>query len=292
MSIGVGIGLAFVAMLCWGIGDFWIQKSTRKVGDLEALFFITAFGALVLLPFAYKNIPALFSEAMSTLTVLGILCVVLLLAALLDFEALRVGKLSVVEPIWSFEVPIAGLLAFFLLGERVTAFQIFLIITLLVGLALVSLKKKFALKHLLLERGTLLAFAGAVMMGGANFFMGWFSRLNDPIMANFITDVFIAVVTGTILLASGRLQKFLADMRTNRTILLQMSVANKAAWVAFAFAMTLAPISIAVALSESYIIIAVLLGLAVNKERLAHHQKIGLVCAVLAAIVLATVTAT
>jgi len=60
MSISVGIGLAFVAMLCWGIGDFWIQKSTRKVGDSEALFFITAFGAAVLLPFVYKDIPALF----------------------------------------------------------------------------------------------------------------------------------------------------------------------------------------------------------------------------------------
>lgn len=234
----------------------------------------------------------MFSEAVFTFIVLGILCIVLLLAALLDFEALRIGKLAVVEPIWSFEVPIAGLLAFLLLGERVTAFQIFLIIMLLIGLALVFLKKKFALKHLFLERGTLLAFAGAVMMGGANFFMGWFSRLNDPIMANFVTDIFIAVVTGMILLLSGKLRRFIKDMRTNRTILLQMSVADKAAWVAFAFAMTLAPISIAVALSESYIIIAVLLGLAVNKERLAGHQKIGLACAVLAAVVLAAITAT
>ena len=37
MSISVGIGLAFVAMLCWGFGDFLIQRSTRKVGDIEAL---------------------------------------------------------------------------------------------------------------------------------------------------------------------------------------------------------------------------------------------------------------
>ncbi|OHA19518.1 MAG: hypothetical protein A3C08_01910 [Candidatus Taylorbacteria bacterium RIFCSPHIGHO2_02_FULL_47_18] len=290
MSISVGIGLAFVAMFCWGIGDFWIQKSTRKVGDLEALFFITAFGALILLPFVYKDIPALFLESPHTLVVLGVLCVVLLLAAILDFEALRVGKLAVVEPIWSFEVPIAGLLAFFILSERIDLFQIFLIIILLFGLALVSLKKQYKWRHLLLERGTILAFLGAVMMGGANFFMGWFSRLNDPIMANFITDIFIAVVIGTVLLVSGKLQKTIRDIRGNKTILLQMSVADKAAWVAFAFAMTLAPIGVAVALSESYIIVAVLLGLAVNKERLGAHQKIGLVCAVVAAVVLAAVT--
>src|SRR3989338_10598314 len=113
MSISVGIGLAFVAMFCWGIGDFWIQKSTRKVGDLEALFFITAFGALILLPFVYKDIPALFLESPHTLVVLGVLCVVLLLAAILDFEALRVGKLAVVEPICSFLFSLSFLLSFF-----------------------------------------------------------------------------------------------------------------------------------------------------------------------------------
>ncbi|TSC57963.1 MAG: hypothetical protein Greene041679_205 [Parcubacteria group bacterium Greene0416_79] len=43
MSITVGIGLAFVAMLSWGIGDFLIQKSTRKIGDTETLFLISFF---------------------------------------------------------------------------------------------------------------------------------------------------------------------------------------------------------------------------------------------------------
>lgn len=291
MTISVGLGLAFVAMLCWGIGDFWIQKSTRKVGDGEALFFITVFGAIVLLPFVYKDLPSLFAESRETLTVLAVLCVVLLLAALLDFEALRVGKLAVVEPLWSFEVPVAGLLALFILGERIDSFQILLIAALLFGLAFVSLKKKFHIRHLLLERGTFLALLGAIMMGAANFFMGWGARLSDPLMANFISDVFIAAVTGAALLASGKLRQTLRDVRKNRTVLLQMSVADKAAWVAFAFAMTLAPIGIATALSESYIIISVLLGLAVNRERLAFHQKIGLIVAIAAAVTLAALTA-
>lgn len=290
MSISVGIGLAFVAMLCWGFGDFWIQRSARKVGDVEALFFVTAFGAIVLLPFVYKNIGALLGSSGDTLLILGVLCVVLLLAALFDFEALRVGKLAVVEPLWSFEVPVAAFLAFFILGEEVTMIQIFLIVGLLVGLALVSLKKQFNLKHLLLERGTLLALLGAVFMGAANFFMGWGARVSDPIMANFVTDVFIAVVTGGILLWRGHIRESIRDMGRNVSVLLRMSIADKTAWVAFAFSMTLAPIGVAVALSESYIIIAVLLGLAVNRERLVAYQKIGLVVAIATAITLAAIT--
>lgn len=290
MSISVGIGLAFVAMLCWGIGDFWIQKSTRKVGDLEALFFITFFGAFVLAPFAYPRLGEFWSAPVQTLLVVAVLCVTLLIAAFLDFEALRVGKLAVVEPIWSFEVPVAGLIAFFLLGERVGGVAVVLIVFLLLGLALVSLKGNFKLHRFLLEKGTLLAFLGALMMGTANFFMGLSSRLSDPIMANFISDVFIALVTGCAILYRGKIGKTFRDIRSNLPVLLQMSIADKAAWVAFAFAMVAAPIGIAVALSESYIIVAVLLGLAINRERLDIHQKIGLIVAVISAIGLAVIT--
>src|SRR3989344_1304783 len=112
MNISVGIGLAFVAMLCWGFGDFLIQRSTRKIGDWETLFFITAFGAVVLAPFVYKDIPSLFTEVSRTTYILLGASVILLIAALLDFEALKKGKLAVVEPIWSSEVPVAALLSF------------------------------------------------------------------------------------------------------------------------------------------------------------------------------------
>jgi transporter family protein len=196
VNVQTGIALAFAAMLCWGFGDFWIQKSTRKIGDIEALFFITLFGAIILAPFAYKNVGAVFTGSWQTILVLIVLCVVLLLAAIFDFEALRIGKLSVVEPIWSFEVPGAALLAFFILGERITLLQGLLIFSLLAGLILVSLKEKENIGKFIFERGTVLAFLGAVFMGAANFFMGWSSRLSDPVMANFVSDIFIAIVTG------------------------------------------------------------------------------------------------
>jgi len=290
MTAGVGIGLAFIAMLCWGFGDFLIQRSTRKVGDWEALFFISLFGVVVLLPFVYKRLPALISSGGETLLVLGVLCFVLFFAAILDFEALRVGKLAVIEPVWSFEVPVSALLAFFILSERISWSQGALIVALLVGLALVSLRSKFELRRLLLERGTMLALFGAVMMGAANFFMGWGSRLSDPLMANFLADLFIAAVTLVVLVSTGRFRRTLRDSISNRGLLIPMSVADKVAWVAFAFALVLAPIAIATALSESYIIIAVILGLIINRERLLSHQKVGLSLATLSAIALAALT--
>ncbi len=285
-----GIALSFVAMLCWGFGDLFIQRSARKIGDLEALFFITFFGVVVLFPFVAKELPSFVERGGETFAVFGALCIILLFAALLDFEALRVGKLAIVEPVWSFEVPVSAVLAFFILGEVVSGIQIALIAALLIGLAFTSIRKSVELRRFLIERGSILALFGAVMMGAANFFMGWSSRLSDPIMANFISDLFIAFVVGAILLATGRFSRTLKDVWRTRQILLPMSIADKAAWLAYAFSMSLAPIAVATALSESYIVVAVSLGIFVNKEKLLLHQKIGLVMAIVAALLLASVT--
>ena len=288
MSISVGIGLAFVAMLCWGIVDFLIQKSTRRIGDFETLFLITLFGAAVLLPFVYDDLPALFADGSRiTLFVLFGGSLILFIAALLNFEALREGKISVVEPIWSLEIVAASVLGFSVLGERLSLPEIVLITMLMAGLMLVSFRGKvFSHRHFL-ERGALLALLGALAMGSANFFVGWGARLSDPLMVNFVFNVVIAFLSGAYLLRNGRFARSFRDLARYRTSLVPMIITDNAAWVSYAFAMTLIPIAIATALSESYIIIAVILGLAVGRERLAAHQKVGLVAAVVAAIALA-----
>ena len=292
MTVSVGIGLAFVAMLCWGIGDFLIQKSTRKIGDFETLFLITLFGALVLLPFVYKDVPLLFvSGNENILLVLGGGSLILFVAALLEFEALREGKISVVEPMWSLEIVAAFLFAFAILGERLTPVAVILIVSLIAGLFLVSFRGRvFSHRHFF-ERGVYIGLLSAVLMGVANFFVGWGARLTDALMVNFTLNVIITALSGAYLLFSGRLLKTFQDLVRFRAALLPMMITDNAAWIAYAFAMTLIPIAIATALSESYIIIAVILGLAVSHERLQLHQKVGLGAAGAAAVTLAAMTA-
>ncbi len=261
------------------------------MGDWEALFIIGLIGAAIIFPFVATRIPAVFETSGQEIIIIGIACVVLFLVAIMDFEALRIGKLAIVEPIWSIEIPSAAILAFLILGERISPSQIIVILLLMLGLFAVSIKEKQKIKKFFVERGVFLTFFAAILMGGANFFVGWGSRVADPLAINFITDIFIVAVSGAYLLFTGRLGKMTRDFHSHLILLLPMGIIDKAAWVAFAFAMTLAPIAIAVALSESYIIIAVILGLAVNKEKLARHQKLGLTLAMFSAITLAIMTA-
>lgn len=278
--------LAFVAMICWGFGDFFIQKSTRRVGDWETLFIITFFGSIVLLPFVYKDIPLLFSGSKIYLLLLG--SFVLFIASLLDFEALKKGKISIVEPIWSMEIPVAALLAFFILGESITIWQIVLISLLITGLILTSIKSEHFTKSAWLERGALIALFGALVMGGANFLIGVGSRASNALMMNWFLNVFIAIMSFIFIFIDSDLKKMIKQYKTEKRVWWGMCILDNIAWIAFAFSMVLSQIAISVAISESYIIIAVLLGIYINKEKLRHHQKLGMVLALLCAIALAT----
>lgn len=199
MSLSVGIGLAFVAMLCWGTGDFLIQKSTRKFGDWETIFLITGFGAVILLPFVYKDLPALFGiNARAAFWILLGTGALHLVAVLLELESLRRGKIAVMEPIWSLEILAAALFAFLILGERLSGAELFLILFLMAGLILMSFRGKlFSARHFL-ERGVYFAFAGALTMGAAAFFTGLSSRLTDPLNGEFRRECSVAFLIRTV----------------------------------------------------------------------------------------------
>ncbi len=286
----IAIGFAVIAMLSWGIGDFLIQKSARKIGDWETIFVIAAFGTLILIPFVWKNIPALFSDMNGFCILLGS-ALVLLLASMLWIEACRVGKMSVVEPALPFEIPAASVLALLILGEKISAFQLVLIIALILGLFLISFRGKiFSFRHVA-EKGFLLAFIGSMFMGAGDFLIGWGARETDPLTAYFVVSIVMAVVSASFLLVQGRFRKTLKDIRGNKALLLTMAITDNIAWIGYAFAMTIIPIAVATGLSEASVIVAVMLGLFVNKERLQKHQKVGLFVALASAIVLAFITA-
>ncbi len=290
MTISVGIGLAFIAMLCWGFGDFLIQKSTRKVGDWETLFIISLLQFAMLLPFAWKEIPSLLTAGILTYQVLISASFVLFVAALIEFESLREGKLSVIEPAWSMEIPAAAFLAFLILHENIGWLQVVLIVLLMLSLILVAFRGRRITKRLFLEKGILIGLLGGVIMGGANFLMGWGGRVTSPVMINWFTDVFMILATGGYLVYNGRLSRAFKDLKLHYKLLVPMSIIDGIAWIAFTASMVLAPIAISTALSESYIIVAVLLGLFISKEKIHLHQKIGLVGAVITAVILAIIT--
>jgi drug/metabolite transporter (DMT)-like permease len=285
----MGIAFAFAALALWGVGDFLIQRSARRFGDWIALFFIEGFATVVLLPFVWHEIPVLIASPNELALLFGT-SVVLLVAAVIDFESLRVGKLAVVEPVYALEVPIAAVLGGIFAGEFLSGIQLTLTVALVASIMLLATRSLRDWKHAHAERGVWLAIFAAGAMGASNLLFGLGGRAVGPLMVNWFVSALVFIVCVVYLTATGRWYDVRRDWTGNKKLIVGVSVIDKAAWLAYTASTLFVPIAIATALSEAYIALAALLGILVNRERLMIHQRIGLVGAVIAAICLAVVT--
>ncbi len=285
----MGILFAFIALISWGIGDFLIQRSAKKFGDWEALFFVTFFGGVILTPFILKDIGSLFSEQ-GALIILMSTGAVMLLASLFNFEALKKGKISVVEPIFALEIPIAGFIASQTIGEHISGIQIALIVILVIGIMSISIKSFSSLKTIHLEKGIWIAVLSTIGMGIGNTLYGIGARATNPLLINWLVSIFIAGATFVYICWHHRVKAVWHDWKAHPKLICAVGSADILAWIAFAYCTLTIPIAIATGISESYIAIAALLGIVYNKEKLRRHQMIGLVITVLTACLLALTT--
>lgn len=282
----MGLGFAFLAIISWGVGDFLIQKSARRFGDWLALFFISAFAMIVLTPFVIGNLSQLLNNP-TGLIILILAGFIILIAGLLDFEALKQGKISVIEPIYTFEIIITTILAWFIVGEKLALVELVLIGLVVAGIFLISTKSlgDWSLKKI--EKGVFLAVAATTLMGGVNFLFGVGSRLTDPLLINWFTSLFMAIITGCYLIYNNQIGSLTTHWRDHKKLIFGAGIFDVMAWVSYSYAMLYLPIAIATGITETYVVLASGLGVAFNKEKLKKHQWLGFVITITAAITLA-----
>lgn len=281
----MGILFAFIALVSWGFADFFIQRTARAVGSWKALFFIGMVGLIGLLPFVKNDLVSLHGANLLLLSLLG---VVVVFAALFNFEALRQGKIAIVEPIIGLELPITVGLSLALAGESLSFLQLFLIGVVFIGiiLAITSHHTHLHYHKRIFERGVILAGVGAIGMALTNFLVGVSSQEISPLVTIWFTHSLLAVVCGMYILLKGEVKNLLSDFKNYPKPIIGQSVLDNVAWISFAKATTYIPIAIATTISEGYIALAVLLGVFVNREKLRAHQIAGVTLAIIGVITL------
>ncbi len=273
----MGIALAFCALIGWGFGDFFIQRSVRHFGVLTALAYIGLFAGIVLLPFVWHDIPATFAD-IANIKLLGGLGLLTLACAIIEFTAFGEGKIAVLEPILSSELPITVILGVAVLGEVFSLTQALLMIAVFVGISLVATLQVGHLRHrhILLERGTLLALFSVLGLAAGNILVAIASREISPLMTIWSTFLFIGLASLLWLLVTGQASKFTRGLREHPILALSESFFDTFGWLAFAYATTYTSVAVATTISESYVLIAVALGIIYNREKLKLHQVLGI----------------
>ncbi len=284
----MGTIFAIIAFASWGIGDFLIQKTTRKFGDWIALWYITASATIILFPFVFRDIPELFSKAARfDLLILLLAGAVSTVASLLLFEGLKKGKIAVIDPIFAFEVVITALLAWLFLHEVITVSQMFLILLLVIGIALISIESFSHFKKIKFEAGIIFAILATIAMGAENFLTGLGARLTDALMVNWFGALFITIATTVYIFFKGRAGEIVTDLKKRPSLIAAVSLMDNLGWVGYSYSMTFIPMALATGISEAYIAFAAILGLVVSREKIKGHQIVGLLVTIISAIALA-----
>lgn len=283
----LGVLFAFLALFSWGFGDFLIQRATRRIGVWQSLFFIGIVGFLFLLPFVWEELPLLLHP--TALALLVSLSAVTLITALFEFESLKIGKIAVVEPILGFELPLTVLLSIFFLGENLTWVHIVLMGVVFLGVGLVSRSRKIR-GRLAWERGVLYAVIGTLGMSVVNVLQGVSSQEISPLITVWFVHSSLALACFIFLLFKKEVHTLKTDLLTHTRLVLGESFLDNLAWVSYSLAVVHLPIAITITITESYIILTVLLGLRFNHERLTRSQYVG-VCITIAGLLLLAFTA-
>jgi len=279
---------AFAAMLCWGVGDFLIQRTVRKVGDLETLCFIGLIEFVGLFPFVLNDWQLLFS--IPNLLVLSLLGIITFIGAMFTFEAFKKGKISVVETVIEFELPVTIIIGFVLFREVLTIWQLFLIVPIFAGILLMAIgaaSKKPQNPFEGIEKGVFLGALAAIGMGFINSFTALSAREVSPVMAVWFPALFLFLISYFILWKKGKARDSFVNFNKFKVLILAMGVIDAAAWVFYAIALSSQNLGVITAITESYVVIALILGVTINKEKITPHQYVGAVLAIVASVLLA-----
>ncbi len=277
--------LTLIPTIGWALGDFFIQKTIKRTGVVNTLFYIGLLGAIALFPFVFDNLYLLTQENFLILTTTGLLTFIY---ATLLFKALEVGKLSVVESIVALELPMTVSLSLLFLNEKISDYQLYLIVFISIGIFLSTLKwntKEHKLK-MLLEKGSFFAFIGSALSAFTNFTIGATSQSIDPVFTIWFTHLVLAIFCILYLFVTGTVKKTFNNIFLFPKTIALSSFTDNIAWLSYAFLVTLIPISIVISISEVYIVLAALMGYFINKEKLKLNQKIGMLLTFTAVILL------
>ncbi|MFA5131104.1 MAG: DMT family transporter [Patescibacteria group bacterium] len=269
--MNLAILLAFGAMFGWGLGDFLIQKTINKIGPIETLCWISLFSSIILIPFVVNDLKTINSAQFITLIILGLANFA---SGYVHFKALEIGKLSVVEIIMSIELPLTILLGILVFGESLGLRQIFLIIILFIGIILISIDTTKINKKDFLEKGSLLAILSGVLIAIVNFGSASQAKEISPLMALWL-PWFVCGLICFVWIRQNSLNNFFRESAKNWLLVLVMVVVDLLAWTAYVFAVAKEELSITIAITESYVVIALALGIIINKEKITKIQYLG-----------------
>ncbi|MEM2889963.1 MAG: DMT family transporter [Candidatus Hadarchaeum sp.] len=282
MNISSGVLFGLVAMLSWGVADFFAARAIRQAGVFRTLVWGQTVGLLVLITVAFLVGVAVPSFYMLMIILLaGSLNVV---ACLSFYQGLQVGKVSIVSPVSASWVVVTVILSLAFLGENLSQSQAIGVVLTIAGIFLTSFKFRDLLKLRLrnLAAGAQFAAISMVAWGVHYIFidvlvaeLGWFL----PVLSVKAVTVF------SLLMYSGFANRDISYPRSVVPMVVAVGLLEAAAFTAYGAGVASEFTAIVAPVAATFPVVTIILARIFFKEMVEINQKIG-IGAVLAGLVL------
>jgi drug/metabolite transporter (DMT)-like permease len=262
------VALSLVAAFAWATANYWLVPLSRTVDPYVASLVILVGNGLCTMPLglALDGLPG--SGELGPLAYAVLAGVLEVGGFLLFFRALERGDLSVVAPIIGLEGGIAAL-AVFAFGERVGVLVVLGLVVALLGGCLSA-----AAGGRRTAAGALPAF-GAAACFGAMFAL--YSAAEDLGPVSVVAAGRLSALTLLLALVLGRRAHF--PSKPVQWRLIGLGVIDATAFVAYSWAASRGPVSVAAVVAGQFSTLSAVLGIVLLRERLRPHQYLGIVLA-------------
>ncbi len=271
-------------MLGWGTADFFAKKTIDEIGDVATLTVASIIGAFALLIIdlgvgAFSSHKIVLPTSGSEYLLLALFGIFQAIVYLLVYRAFAVGKLSIVNPIFSSYSGLVVLLSVFIFSEVIGALQFVLIGVVFLGILVMSLdEESFALRKLKLTKlpGVNEVLLGAILAAFWTVFWGNFINGKDWLAYASIMFIFMAIM----LLLVCFFQKTSLQIKQNKLwkFLIFIGLGEIIAYVGVSIGYSLTShVSIVGVLSAAFSVPTLILAYFFLGERLNKFQKIGVV---------------
>lgn len=285
----MSIALGLLAAVGWGVADFLVALAARRVGTLQAMFWIQIAGLLAILVVLLVRFGIPTASTNTWLLALG-LGVVNTFATALLYYCYTIGKLSIVTPIASGFAVVTALLAL-LAGERPAPLALGGAALLVAGVIVVARAPDQQLTGEKASRrripvGVREALGVALGFGFYFWGLGYVQPTLGPIWPIVVSRMVSALAVGLWMLR-GRI----VPIRLNRSLLplvLGAAMMDTIAFLAFTNGIAGESTAIVTALAAIFSAVTVLLAWAIWRERLVAYQWAG-VGVILAGVLLVSV---
>lgn len=285
------VALSLTAAVSWGFHDFLVQPVTRRASAFTAMFWVLAASTVILTCFSLTTdgLPSQAEEWRGVaIAAFGGILYTVGMAVLL--HGLAVGNLSIVTPLCSLMGGMAALAAI-LLGERVGTLSGVALPLAVAGALLTSLVKvdgasgeapSRSPRRLRPTAGAGWGLAAALLFGATFLVYGYADGISAVSAAAWGRLTGMALFLPFALAKVPLVMEGKLYVRTTAAAFL-----DSGGYVAVAAALVLGPVSVASALSAQFATFAIFLGIVVLHERVAIHQRVGLMCTIIAVVLFA-----